>query len=222
MHPTIERLRRGLIVSCMATDDEPLHGPMFMAAMALAAEQGGAVGIKARDRQDVALVSRLVRIPVMGMQVVIDPLGKRWVTPTFEAAKAIVDAGAEIVAIQGLASRTFGDPAPVLIGRVHDELGKPLMVDVSSVEEARAAEAAGADMVRPVYKSPSPDFGLLEMVIAAVSCPVVGEGGYWTPEEAVRALDLGVHCLVVGTAITRPGQITKHWVEAIGRGRVLR
>jgi N-acylglucosamine-6-phosphate 2-epimerase len=100
---------------------------------------------------------------------------------------------------------------------VHDELGKPLMVDVSSVEEARAAEAAGADMVRPVYKSPSPDFGLLERVISAVSCPVVGEGGYWRPEEAVKALDLGIHCLVVGTAITRPANITKYWVEAMGR-----
>ncbi len=213
MHPTIERIRRGLIVSCMATEEEPLHGPIFMAAMALAAEQGGAVGIKARDRQDVAVVSRLVRIPVMGMQVVTDPRGGRWVTPTFEAAREIVSAGAEIVAIQGLAARTYGDPTPVLIKRIHEELGKPVMVDVSTVEEARQAEAEGADMVRPVYKSSRPDFGLLERVVVGVSCPVVGEGGYWRPEEAVRALDMGVYCLVVGTAITRPGQITRYWVE---------
>lgn len=204
-------------MSCMASPGEPLHGPGYMAAMALCAEQGGAVGVKARGAGDVAAMAALLTVPVVAMQIVLDPDGKRWVTPTFEAAKAVADAGAGIVAIQGLASRTFGDPAPLLIKRVHEELGKPLMVDVSSEEEAIAAEAAGADMVRPVYRSAAPDFELLGRVIRKVSCPVVGEGGYWRPEEAVRALELGVHCLVVGTAITRPAQITRYWIEAMNR-----
>ena len=41
-------LQPGLIVSCQAREDNPLHGPHFMAAMARAAVQGGAVGLRAK------------------------------------------------------------------------------------------------------------------------------------------------------------------------------
>ena len=104
-----------------------------------------------------------------------------------------------------------------MVRRVHDELKAPLMVDVSNVEEARIAESQGADMVRPTYKQPTPDFDLLGKVIAAVSCPVVAEGGYWYPEEFVKAMDMGCHCAVVGTAITRPTNITRYWVDALAK-----
>lgn len=219
MHPVIEKLRGGLLVSCMATEDEVLHGPQLMAAMAVCAEQGGAVGIKASGERDVAAVSRTVRIPVMGMTSRQDPSGKRWITPTFESCEALVKAGAQIVAIQGTKARTYGDPTEVLIRRTHEELKAALMVDVANVEEARAAEAMGADMIRPAYRQPTPDWDLLGKVIAAVSCPVVAEGGYWRPEEAAKAFEMGVFCAVVGTAITRPTLITKWWIDTIAKAR---
>lgn len=216
MHPTIEKLRKGLLVSCMAVENEVLHGPVLQAGMALCAEQGGAVGLKASGKGDVAVMSRAVRIPVMGMQSEAGPDGKRWITPTFSAAKGLVDAGAAIVAVSAVGNRTYGDPIDVLIRRIHDELGTPVMVDVANVEEARAVEAMGADMVRPSYRQPTPDFNLLAGVAKAVACPVVAEGGYWVPEEVVKAFELGAYCAVVGTAITRPTDITKRWVKIIG------
>ena len=36
-----------LVVSCQARADNPLHGPVYMSAMAQAAEAGGALGIRA-------------------------------------------------------------------------------------------------------------------------------------------------------------------------------
>jgi N-acylglucosamine-6-phosphate 2-epimerase len=213
MHPVIESIKHGLLVSCMATEAEPLHGPVFMAAMALCAEQGGAVGVKAAGLEDTRMIKKMVKIPVMGMLAIADPNGKRWVTPTFEAAKALSDAGADIIAISGSKNRTFGDPTPELIKKIHSELGKPVMVDVVDLEEAKAADAAGADTVRVAAGATKPDFQLLESVANAVSCKVLAEGGYWTPEEASKALQLGAWALVVGTAITRPVDITKRWVR---------
>jgi N-acylglucosamine-6-phosphate 2-epimerase len=41
------------------------------------------------------------------------------------------------------------------------------------------------------------------------------EGRVWTPEDAARALELGAHAVVVGSAITRPQLITKRFAEAV-------
>ncbi len=201
----------------MAVEKEVLHGPIFMAAMALAAEMGGAVGVKADGAEDVAVISRIVKIPVMGMQWEADPSGKRWVTPTFKAADALIQAGCDIVALAGAGGRPYGDPVPDLIRHVHDQ-GKAVMVDVATLEEARAMEREGADLLRPTYRQATPDFDFVAAVAKAVSTPVVAEGGYWRPEEVAKAFQLGCYCAVVGTAITRPADITKYWVRTINQG----
>ncbi len=45
--------------------------------------------------------------------------------------------------------------------------------------------------------------------------PVVAEGHIGTPDEARRALNTGAWCVVVGSAITRPGTITASFIRAI-------
>ena len=45
-----------LVVSCQARADNPLHGPVYMSAMARAAEAGGARGIRANGAEDVAAI----------------------------------------------------------------------------------------------------------------------------------------------------------------------
>lgn len=45
--------------------------------------------------------------------------------------------------------------------------------------------------------------------------PVIAEGNISAPEELRRAMDLGVLTAVVGSAITRPMEITKRFVAAL-------
>ena len=49
--------------------------------------------------------------------------------------------------------------------------------------------------------------------------PVIAEGGFWYPEQVVKALELGAWAVVVGTAITRPKDITARFVRAIKNER---
>lgn len=56
----------GLIVSCQAREDNPLHGPQFMGAMALAAAQGGAIAIRANGAADVA-AAKAAGLPIIGI-----------------------------------------------------------------------------------------------------------------------------------------------------------
>jgi len=59
----LRTIQRGLIVSCQALEEEPLHGPMFMAAMARAVQLGGAVGIRTNGRQEVEVIKKLTGCP---------------------------------------------------------------------------------------------------------------------------------------------------------------
>jgi hypothetical protein len=217
----------GLIVSCQARDDNPLRGPQFMVAMALAALQAGAGGIRAEGAADIAAIRAAVTVPIIGLIKRNDPGFDVYITPDFAAAKAVADAGADIIAIDGTRRPRHGDPLAVLIRRIHDELGKPVMVDIATLAEAIAAEAEGCDYVgstmagytpETAHRRDGPDLELLAGLVAHCHRPVIAEGRYDTPDLAAKALALGAHAVVVGTAITNPREITRRFLAAMAPG----
>jgi N-acylglucosamine-6-phosphate 2-epimerase len=60
-----------------------------------------------------------------------------------------------------------------------------------------------------------PDLGLVADLAAQLTVPAVAEGRIRTSEEAVTALRNAAWCVVVCTAITRPGVITSCFVDAL-------
>ena len=63
----IENLKGKLIVSCQALPSEPLHSPFIMGRMALAAKIGGASGIRANTKEDIAEIQTQVDLPIIGI-----------------------------------------------------------------------------------------------------------------------------------------------------------
>lgn len=63
----IDQVKGGLIVSCQALPDEPMHSSYIMGRMAVAAEQGGAVGIRANTREDIIEIKKNTELPVIGI-----------------------------------------------------------------------------------------------------------------------------------------------------------
>lgn len=223
----LEQIRGQLIVSCQALDDEPLHGSDIMAAMARAAEEGGAAGIRANGGPDIAAIRKSTRLPIIGLKKVVVAGFEVYITPHFESAAEVAAAGADLIAIDGTGrSRPGADDLAGLIRRIHAELGKPVLADCATVEEAINAAAAGADAVATTmsgYTEETRDVSsfqpdLVRAFVQAVSVPVIAEGRIWVPEEAVAALDAGAHAVVVGSAITRPQEITRRFSSAIRRG----
>lgn len=220
----LEQIRGQLIVSCQALDEEPLHGSDMMAAMARAAEEGGAAGIRANGGPDIAAIARVTRLPIIGLKKQVVAGFEVYITPTFEAAEEVALAGAGMVAIDGTGRpRPGNDDLAGLIRRIHRELNKPVLADCATVEEAVRAAQAGADAVATTMSGYtdetrdcqvfSPD--LVRAFARAVSVPVIAEGRIWVPEEARSALDAGAHAVVVGSAITRPQEITRRFARAI-------
>lgn len=214
-----------LIVSCQARADNPLYGSQFMAAMAKAAEAGGAGGIRANGPEDVAAIRAVTELPILGLY-------KRWlepyevyITPDFAAAQAIAEAGADILALDATPRPRPREGLAELIERIHTELGKPVCADVSTLEEGLRAAELGADCIATTLagytpytrKTEGPDFTLLRELVQALAVPVLAEGRFWTPEQVGRAFELGADAVVVGTAITNPREITRRLVRSVPR-----
>jgi N-acylglucosamine-6-phosphate 2-epimerase len=218
-------LPRGLIVSCQAYEGEPLYGAPIMAAMARAAIQGGAVGIRANSPADIAAIRQVTDRPVIGLYKVHSPESPVYITPHREAAAAIAAAGCDLIAVDATPRpRAGGVSLAELIDYIRGDLHKPVLADVSCLEDAARAEALGVECVgttlagytehgRPPMDGPDLEF--LEQLVARARVPVVAEGRYQEPAQAARAFELGAHAVVVGAAITRPQDITRRFVRVV-------
>lgn len=224
MQSLSDRLRGGLIVSCQALPGEPLFGADIMARLAVAAQGGGAVAIRANSPVDIAAIRGACPLPLIGLSKIDVPGFDVYITPTLADARAVADAGADIVALDATArTRPEGGDAAGFIRLVREATSRPVLADISTQNEALAAQDAGADFISTTMSgytpySPQqaePDLDLVRCLAGQLHVPLIAEGRIATPEQARAALDAGAWAIVVGGAITRPQQITERFAQAV-------
>lgn len=220
---TIDQIRGGLVVSCQAYPGEPMRDPRTMAQVAQAAVVGGAVAVRLQGVADIEAGLAVLDVPVIGIWK--DGDDGVVITPTLRHARAVADTGAHVVAIDGTRRpRPDGlSLAETIAGLRSSHPDVLVMADCGSIDDALAAEAAGADILgttlagysgeRPAL--PGPDLELLREMVARCSLPVIAEGRIHTLEHARAALAGGATAVCVGTAITHPTTITRWFVEAL-------
>ncbi|MGH9586674.1 MAG: N-acetylmannosamine-6-phosphate 2-epimerase [Acidobacteriaceae bacterium] len=212
-----------LIVSCQAPPGDPLEDTDCLTRIARSAARGGAGGLRANGPECVEAFRRETRLPVIGIwKRKID--GAISITPDFASAEALALAGAEVIALDCSAARPEGSESwRGLIGRIHEELNRPVLADVATLDDALAAEAAGADAVATTMYGFTPEtagaravnWAMVEEMVKRLGVPVIVEGHISQPEEARRALEMGAYAVVVGAAITRPESISTRFVAAM-------
>ncbi|PQD93863.1 N-acetylmannosamine-6-phosphate 2-epimerase [Pradoshia eiseniae] len=223
----LEKIKNGLIVSCQALPDEPLHSSMIMGRMALAAQEGGAVGIRANTREDIMEIKNQVSLPVIGIVKKEYPDSPIYITPTLREVSEIASSGADMVAVDA----TYRErPHNISLSeyvqsiRIHfPEL--MLMADISTIGEAIEAERLGFDCISTTLVGYTPytkgqyinhnNYGLLRELVSTINIPVIAEGNILTPEMARKCLEIGAYAVVVGGAITRPQLITKRFINGM-------
>ncbi|MCL6443292.1 MAG: N-acetylmannosamine-6-phosphate 2-epimerase [Alicyclobacillus sp.] len=220
----LNKLKGGLIVSCQALQDEPLYGSDIMAKMALAAKHGGAIAIRANGEADIRAIKPL-GLPIIGIWKKQYPESDVYITPTMQEVDAVVRAGAEIVAVEATDRKRADALTPgAFIAEIKRQYPKVLvMADVSTLPEGIAAAEAGADLVATTMSgytpySPhqaEPDYALIASLVKTVAVPVIAEGRIRTPEQAVACFRQGAWAVVVGSAITRPREITRWFAQRI-------
>jgi N-acylglucosamine-6-phosphate 2-epimerase len=219
----IQALRGRVVVSCQATEGDPLDDLDTLTRIATSVLRGGAGGLRAEGVTRIAAFRRITQLPIIGIIKTYDRNGEVYITPDFRSAKAVSEAGADIVALDCTARRlTAREPWPQLIPRIHSELNRSVLADIATLQDALAAEQAGADAVATTLYGYTTETAnqrtislpLIQSILTNLTIPVLVEGHITQPDEVRTALNLGATAVVIGSAITRPEIITARFVQA--------
>ena len=191
----LNQIHRGVIVSCQALPDEPLYGYHFMGHLAFAAKES------VYDDSDV------------------------YITPTMKEIDALAATGVEIIALDATdRPRPNGLDLDTLFKEARAKYPNQLfMADCSCYEDCKHAAEIGFDLVGTTlcgYTAKTkgtaiPNYDLLSRITTELNVPVIAEGGVWERGQLQKVFSYPVHAAVIGTAITRPRDITRRFVEAI-------
>ena len=99
MSNNINGIYQKLIVSCQALPSEPLHSSFIMGRMALAAYQGGACGIRANAREDIAEIRKNVDLPIIGIVKRDYADSDVYITPSMKEIEELMEVRPEIIAM---------------------------------------------------------------------------------------------------------------------------
>ena len=219
-------LPQGLIVSCQALPDEPLHSSFIMSKMALAAYEGGAVGIRANSKEDIIAIKQEIDLPVIGIVKRDYDHSDVFITATSKEIDELIESKCEVIALDATKQIRPKESLQTLVSYVRENAPHiKLMADISTLDEAINADKLGFDYIGTTlhgytsytkgHISYENNFQFLKDVLAHVDAKVIAEGNVVTPEMFKTVTDLGVHCTVVGGAITRPKDITKRFIDVL-------
>ena len=228
LHPTLEKLKEKLIVSCQALEGEPLHRPEggVMVLMAKAALEAGAVGIRAEGVVDIKQIKTSYKeVPVIGIIKRSYPNFASYITATMKEVDELVSVGSDIIALDATLQErgdglTVNEFVKMIKEKYPDQL---LMADISTLEEGLNAAEIGFDLIgttmngyTPYTESQAkPNFELMKDLVEQTNTPIVAEGKIHTPEDLAKAFEQGIFTAVVGGAITRPKEIAQRFIDAI-------
>jgi N-acylglucosamine-6-phosphate 2-epimerase len=216
------KIKNGLIVSCQAPANSPLAKAEIIAAIALTAQQNGAVGVRIDSPEHIREVKKIVSVPIIGIYKIISQSSEVYITPTFDSAKQIAEAGADLIAIDAtFRSRPNDEKLAELVEKIRTELNLPVMADVSNFEEGVNAENIGCEFIGTTLSGYTnetkhivePDFELVKN-LSSLSIPTICEGRLRKPDDVKKAFECGAFAVVVGNAITGTDWLVREFAEA--------
>lgn len=224
MNQTLKSLKGEMIVSCQAEGTDPFNKPDYVALFAKAAEMGGAKGIRTEGINKLKAIKQATELPIIGLLKSQYDDGSVKITGSEQEVAELIEAGSDIIAIDGTFRLRDGLTGPDFIAMIKRKYKCVILADIATFDEAIACEKAGADCISTTLsgytpdtesENTHPDFNLIERLAGVLKVPLFAEGRINTPAEAKKAMSLGAYAVISGTAITRPRVITQWFVNAI-------
>jgi N-acylglucosamine-6-phosphate 2-epimerase len=211
MKPSLELLKDGLIVSCQAPEESPLNRVEILAAFALTAEQNGAAGVRLNGAACIRGTRPLIKVPILGLEKIEIPGYEVYITPTLESARAVIQSGCDLVALDATKRRRpAGQGFSAILKNLRKEFDVAIVADIANLEEGLEAEQMGVDAVattlsgftRDTRGHTLPNYDLVCGLARRLKIPLICEGGISTTHQVRRAFEEGAHAVCVGRALT--------------------
>ena len=226
MKEAVKRCLGQLIVSCQAYQNTPLYGAEMMKKMVECAMIGGVRAVRCCWPQDIRAARQLSSdLIIIGIHKVMPPdeqdLSSIFITPSFEAAQGVVEAGADILALDARLTAQRGQAAlHALLEQIHNAFPSiAVMADCATEEECLFCAQTGLVDIHSTTLSgldhdiPGPDVELIRKLKAKTTLPVNAEGRIWDLDDLEAVVTAGADMVTIGTAITRPQLITERFVQ---------
>ncbi|WP_237324123.1 putative N-acetylmannosamine-6-phosphate 2-epimerase [Vibrio penaeicida] len=200
------------VVSIQPVVGSPMDNSRIIAAMALSVQQAGAKALRIEGTENVAAVSKVVSIPIIGMVKRDVKDSQVRITPFLSDVESLAEAGASIIAFDAT-NRSRPESREKIIAAIKN-LGCIAMADCSCFEDGLWAHNHNVDIVGTTLSGyvegevpREPDLQLVKQFSEA-GFITMAEGRYNTPELAAKAIEQGAVAVTVGSALTRLEVVT--------------
>lgn len=224
----LKTINKQLIVSCQAVDDEPLNDVRAITLMAKAVIEGGAKVLRLSQYDHIKSIKQAFpSIPCIGLIKQKYDNSEVFITSSKKEVDMLLELQVECIALDGTIRKRPQESLKELVSYIRSQNPDvAIMADCSSEEDILYCNnELDVDLIGTTLRgytsatkglsNISNNYEFIRWAVANSKTPIIAEGGIWEPYQVKEIMQLGVLGVVVGSAITRPKDITKRFMREL-------
>lgn len=216
----LEITKNKIIVSCQAVDQEHLNNTEAITLVAKSVIDGGAHVLRLSQKNHIQSIKKITKFPIIGLIKQKYKDSEIFITPTKKEIDDLLELKVDCIALDAtLRKRPNNESLKELVQYVRKKSPETiLMADCSNIDDVVNANELGFDLIGTTLRGYTKEttgksniennYAFIKECLSKINIPLIAEGGFWEHDDIFNVLKLGAHSVVVGSAITRPKDIT--------------